>query len=602
MTQTWSRGFAPSLLAVPAAAYDSAVKPGRNDLCLCGSKLKYKNCCDPTRPKNPPRIKDLQDLRRYIETLTSSLGIFRLQRTPALLNSFRVLQTLHSVNSARSFASDHMDSEYRSTRDCQDLLRWLTFKLFERCTPGGEIGFTTNADFGSALAAIGHFKQIGTVLDLIVATESGFYRFVPAELHGPTEFALPDDLPIERIVRHVIRQDLDIQQSLSPALPPSEERPEFLDVIRKLSANATVTTDMELVYTVDDASLAVFTRLMSEMPHPVGLPWTWSVGAYSIGQFHRFWNVLQARVTIHEGLFVKAAQQFEVGWGPHNSGVLLLSLDQIRDAMKTHAALDASVTDEIVRDLRYDPSVHKWTDVMYQPLVPIDDSTFAVLPVVVNRSRFERNLLAILDRLPWRAADSHRIKVGREQLMIDEIEPVARALKLRQRPRVNVSFPDGRKGEIDLVLWPESADAVLCVSLKWFYGADSVREVAEHDKRYQEGIDTLRRSVELIAMDPLRFAKDRAYVPPFKSDAAVLGTIVGKHDSPSGLVWDEDLPAVTLEEFLRAARASNGDIALLHQGLKLLKNQIPEDVSPLLVPRRISLGDLEITYPDVLIG
>ncbi|MGH9317685.1 MAG: SEC-C metal-binding domain-containing protein [Thermoanaerobaculia bacterium] len=581
------------------------MQAGRNESCPCGSGKKYKRCCllagSERGFRAGSRIASIQspaDLRRYADSLTGQLPLLALPRVEAVLHSFRILQTLHSLNGLKAHERRRYASDYESMRNCQDLLRWMAFKLFELCPPGGSPAPTLPEHVRPSLAAITHFFSFSILQDLTLCAEHGYLR------HRVSEPGLHEFLPLEgpegerlrnRLVRDASERDLRRERKYEELsrLSDSPLVTEYRAFARSIRMNG---DSLELSYDAPHNLISQMMDVFNSTSPPPLLPQEWSVGAYDLGQFRNFWVVLLALAGIHEMAFLEGARALAMEWGPHNTASLIMPRSMLLHRASEHAGLPEDTTREIIRDLTYDPNV-RWTDIMYQPLVPVGADELLALPLVIGGSSFERNLLAMVDRLPWRQASSHRLKEGREQLMLDEIMPVLAGSGLLQRPRIQVATGGTDLGDIDLLVWEPTGAVAMCVSLKWFYGPDSIREVLTHDQWYAEAIRRCLTMREYVRKDPIGFCRDRGIKPGFSEATLVHGCIVSREDTPSEKVFAPDVPVVSLRQFTALVVESNRDLRALHRRLCQLAAGSPPAEETEHFQEEIRFGDLRLSIP-----
>jgi hypothetical protein len=260
---------------------------------------------------------------------------------------------------------------------------------------------------------------------------------------------------------------------------------------------------------------------------------------------------------------------------PHNGAILSVAKRDLVARMRQHVELPEEVTLEILRDLTYAPETVKWTEVQYQPFVSIQGDEYALVPLVVGGSNFERNLFALLDRLPWRRNISHKLKDERENLMIAKIDRLAILKGLHTRPRILVGDPQRPIGDVDLLMWRSDPPEAMAISLKWFYGPDSVREVANHSERYRQGLARHLRVIEQLRNKIGEISHRYTLVPGLPNTSAVYPAFVTYQDEILERDRIAEIPTVTLSTFLRLLEEGDGSRQSLYKSLHKYSSEGP---------------------------
>ena len=262
------------------------------------------------------------------------------------------------------------------------------------------------------------------------------------------------------------------------------------------------------------------------------LPEHYSLGPYTLGEFRSFWAFLRAYAEVHEcGLFTALALPGTIAalqGRPVTNSAISLSAGDLAKVANSATGLPEATVLEIVRDLTYAPDQVPWVDIMHQPLVPTGDEKLSSIPVVLGHSNFERNLLAIVEKIPWRSDAAVTLREGRETLMLEEIVPELEQLGLHTKCRLPLGPSTQRLGDIDLLSWDADTKNALAVSLKWFYGPDSIQEVLNHDDWYRDGLQKHREHIGHVKQNAEDLSARFDLRPQLSSETRLFGALVSK--------------------------------------------------------------------------
>ncbi|MEM7481086.1 MAG: hypothetical protein AAF481_07910 [Acidobacteriota bacterium] len=528
------------------------------------------------------------DLRRFADAAVKQLPIFRLPRTQALLHVLRTVQSLQVSNEFGAAVRGRVEGGYAGMRYSQDLLRWLVFKIFTWCPPGGKQTLTSPDDVKVALEAVTDFAVYSHLQDGIVSAEAGFFLCDIDSTKRIIRFSPNPSIEAqqaERQLREEFQRTKEVFELLQEAedLPPEATR----GLLRTVRFDA---NSMTLSYRATGRVLKAFAEGL-ELSEPQ-LPPTLSVGPYSLDDFWVVWKHLAAHCAALNFLLVLACKELEGEWTGHNSAALVLPRDRIVGQLRHHYSLRSPVALEVLRDLTYDIGV-RWTDVMYQPLIPLTSRELVTIPVLVLGSNPERNLLAIIDSLPRK---DHELKDVREDLMIREIAPLFDPERFVLIERLELGPRAQREGEIDLLVLDKRSNEVLAISLKWFYGPDSMHEVRVHDDWFREGLAKHATCLEYLRGHAEELAEKRSDLGHLSTSTLVLGILVSKTCVPSELLRDPEIPVVTQEQFVRQVRGGVESLSGFYRQLSD-KPALPDNVEYRQTSRELEFGGWTVTIP-----
>jgi hypothetical protein len=175
-----------------------------------------------------------------------------------------------------------------------------------------------------------------------------------------------------------------------------------MEAVTALIATTRISTDgQSLTYSAPDQAVELFVEDASRREQAeCQLPEEWSVGPVHSWRSPEGLAV-PARAIDHAHSVLVNAAKTRLRPPPAMGSELRMQPAAIVRACESKLGVPPEATREILKDLTYDPSV-KWTDVMYQPLLPMGSGDLLTCRVLIEGNRFERNLLALLPRLPGR--------------------------------------------------------------------------------------------------------------------------------------------------------------------------------------------------------
>jgi hypothetical protein len=348
----------------------------------------------------------------------------------------------------------------------------------------------------------------------------------------------------------------------------------------KISRNATVS------YTVTDRLFELFYQEVQPGLFPPSL----NLGEYTWQDFHTFWLYIKAICAIRHWVLTLTCAELGGQSTAHNSAAILIEASELRK-MRHRVGIRHEPAKAILRDLTYSSSVTR--DIIHQPLIRVTDDLYVTAPLLVYGSNHERNILPIVDKLSARS--SKALNDVKEQIMLDELQPLFADKGLHVKPRLRLGSPPNVIGDIDLLVWDEDASVALAISLKWFFGPDSVYEVRMHDKKFRDALVVHKRCLLELEANKVLISRNFALNPPLKPDTKIMGAIVSKMARPTDLVNDLAMPIVTSDEL--KACLKNADLTSLFDNLR----RVPEKFPPAKgkdIYKEVSFGEYLLKFPQ----
>lgn len=228
-----------------------------------------------------------------------------------------------------------------------------------------------------------------------------------------------------------------------------------------------------------------------------------SLGAYSLGEYKRFYTAIKALSAIHDYLcfrWMTAGHPY-----PCSSAVMVKARHEWIHLLSVLSGLSAEVTEIIVSDLTFYSK--RLPDLHLFPFVPLDHShsTLAMAPHFVLNSNLEENILRVCSYL--RPEAYNLLSNDKERTMREDI-----ICKLeRFNVHHSVDLPDGST-EIDLIVEDEASSAVLIAELKWYRKPVTYRERLKTHAQFLDGVNRQLRMVKYFCRQNPAFLEQRRLV------------------------------------------------------------------------------------------
>ena len=212
------------------------------------------------------------------------------------------------------------------------------------------------------------------------------------------------------------------------------------------------------------------------------LPNEWKFSRYTLGDFRKVFEAICAMANIHW-----QARMMAVVQGCDNIGSLdsiyVLDCNELVRRVIRYSGLPKEKVESVFDDLTYGNGGIKHPDPALQPLIKLNSESYAIVPSIWICSAAERNLTALLNKLPSEKEIYRKLVSEKEDLM-------------RERFKIDLSnkgfrFISGRVTnlpDIDLAIVNDSEKVCLLLELKWFIAPTVARERIEKSEEIQKGI------------------------------------------------------------------------------------------------------------------
>jgi hypothetical protein len=510
-------------------------------------------------------INTVDDILAHLEKHIHALGLYSHPLYEAAISTIAFIQANYST--LEVLAPDRKDGAvYRALRDSQDVLKYALYGIFTSCPSI----FSSKAP---SLFGPRHFEAFRTysmVHDCVQSVRHGLMDYTVDTAAKKVTFVTSGSSIIDgRRTRRELDDRRDIASGALDSFSVSERtdlRTAFSSHFEKVRVNRR-TGALQYEITEDMYKLASLAITKEERFLLVGpkLPDNLHMGQFTTEDFIRYWRALGSLALVHD-----LSYKFLVDGGvrtPPVSSVLLLETSRLQASIVDFSKVPVDAVREISRDLTYNPTEVGWTEPQYQPLLPVRPGFVAIAPLIVGSNNYERNYAALVEKLPWRKEHATLLKSVREQRMIDRLVAPIQELGLGFKPRVTLRQDGAQVGDIDLAIWQESSRTIVLGSLKWHYGPDSVAEVMNHAKRYQEANAQERKILDFAIGHPREVLTSLSLREWQPDRLHFLPLIIYQEDLPLEKDRVHDLPAANVDRFIKVLRQKSGNLQDCHDKL-----------------------------------
>ena len=228
------------------------------------------------------------------------------------------------------------------------------------------------------------------------------------------------------------------------------------------------------------------------------LPVSWKFDNFTLDEYKKAWISIAAICYIHFFSDLKIQDpQIRI-----RNSIITMPLSQIIEYVIKISGLEKQTVEKIIKYITFEPR-KKNIDIMYQPIIVLNDDTALIAPMLFINSRPERNLLAVVCT---KKDSEHSKEVNKlEKLMVQELESVIPHLNtLRIVKHKNLG---GRLPDIDFAILDTTTNSALMCELKWFIAADSTKEVYAREDDITHGCEQSDMVMAYAMSDRKRFIK-----------------------------------------------------------------------------------------------
>ncbi len=225
------------------------------------------------------------------------------------------------------------------------------------------------------------------------------------------------------------------------------------------------------------------------------LPDSWEFDLFTMSEYGAFWVALATLCYIH----FFSCFSIEDPLIRLKNGLIIQSPKNIREYICYETSLSKEKVDAILEYITFVPA-KKNVDIMYQPIVKIDDDQLLIAPMLLIGSRPERNLLSVVSTRHDKAYSKEVNDL--EGLMVSELESFVKSKDVVKHKHLRDDLPD-----IDFAVLDKETDSAMICETKWFAAADSSKEVYAKEDEIDHGCQQIEDIMAYAMSDKNHFFK-----------------------------------------------------------------------------------------------
>lgn len=247
------------------------------------------------------------------------------------------------------------------------------------------------------------------------------------------------------------------------------------------------------------------------------LPDTWEFDLFTMKEYKEFWVALTTLCYIH----FFSCYSIEDPLVRQNNSLIVQRRECIVEYISAQTALKKDKIETLLNYITFDPTKKNF-DIMYQPIVIIDDEQLLIAPILFMGSRPERNLLAVISTNNDRAYSKEVNDL--EGLMVSELESFVNSADIVKHKHLRDDLPD-----IDFAVLDRGTNSVLICETKWFAAADSSKEVYAKEDEIDHGCQQIEDIMTYALSDKKYFFK-QVFGIENGEDIDLFWCVVAKHN------------------------------------------------------------------------
>ncbi|MDP2729220.1 MAG: hypothetical protein Q8O55_01900 [Dehalococcoidales bacterium] len=306
-------------------------------------------------------------------------------------------------------------------------------------------------------------------------------------------FSFPKNINIgSALMHHALNRFHEEVQIDKDRLSKLYMRNSYKEITEKLRLSLRHKNIRQFLYSIPPDMLNDFKEMVdSSAPQPT-IQEDLAFETYSIGDYYNFWKHLSA-------LMICYLQACKVKYSPGSnrllySRVLILTPDEIVEAVSSSGEVSADVCSNIVKDFTLDIYSQR-PDIQVRYIIPVHGSDYVYLsPTLVFTSSWEVCLLR-----NW-AKMSHdkygAVVASKKSRLADQLAKHFEGNDIITAIRRNI-FSSEQKllGDIDLAVFDKNSGYLAIVELKWVLRPDSFQEHSHAREEINQGINQLERII-----------------------------------------------------------------------------------------------------------
>ena len=274
------------------------------------------------------------------------------------------------------------------------------------------------------------------------------------------------------------------------------------------------------------------------------LPGKWQFSRYSLEDFRKVFEVICAIAHVHWTARVIATNQ---GYMGYVDNIYVRHFDDLLlQVVRDSGVLDSKVRN-ILDDLTYGNREISNPEPALQPLIKLNSRVCAIVPHLWICSPAERNLAALLNKLPSEKEIYSKL--------VDEKEKLMRGRFASRLSPHDFRFVWGKVPglpDVDLAIIKDSEKACVLLELKWFIDPALARERIEKSKELTKGICQVHKLKRAFANS------SRLLLEKLEIDAnyRLEGAVVSQNWIGYANVQSQEIPVIRAEHLIEKLRAT----------------------------------------------
>lgn len=213
------------------------------------------------------------------------------------------------------------------------------------------------------------------------------------------------------------------------------------------------------------------------------LPPEWELSRYSLGEYRKVFESLSAIASIHWRARIIALVEKNCRNDALIDSIYLPTCNELLRRVARYSGVSDEKVRYIFDDLTYGNRGVRFPDPALQPLIKLNTNCYAIVPQLWLSSNPERNLTALLNKIPAEKKVYARLSNENENLMRGHFTTELSDRGFRFFSGNVANLPD-----VDLSIINDAEKACLLLELKWFIDPAEIREMMDKSEHITKGI------------------------------------------------------------------------------------------------------------------
>ena len=358
----------------------------------------------------------------------------------------------------------------------------------------------------------------------------------------------------------------------------------LISIINELKKQVKVENGM-ICYSLSEKIIATFRDIaLQQWNLSKTLPDNWQFDSFSLEEYRDFWIAITSLCYIH---FCSCFAISDPLIRLKNSNIIQKT-ESVVGYVVAESGLSKKKVEAIIKYITYDPK-KKNVDIMYQPIVKLEEDTLIITPVLFMGSRPERNLLAVVSTMHDREYSKEVNDL--ERRMITELESYVSAPDIAKHKHLRDDLPD-----VDFAIFDRLTNSAMICETKWFAAADSTKEVLAKEDEITHGCQQVEDIMTYAMSDRKHFIKQ-----VFNIDGGdtvdLFGCVIAKHNIRTQHKYIPVIDLKRIEELFSKYS--------LNSVFHLIRNheyEIPLPQETIITHQNISYAGFEFRIPAICFG